>query len=149
MARVANACVLVLAAASALAHAGGGARDARHTVAGKRIYAAQCASCHGPRGEGQPEWDRPNAAGEMPAPPHDRRGHTWKHSDAMLYRIVANGWRDPFNKTRRLTMPAFERTLSAQEIRDVIDYLKPMWTSEQRSFQVEESRSAPFPPAAH
>ncbi|WP_455153185.1 c-type cytochrome [Cupriavidus basilensis] len=52
--------------------------DPRRIDAGCRVYAAQCAACHGLRGEGQPAWDRPNAAGELPAPPHDREGHTWK-----------------------------------------------------------------------
>ena len=84
----------------------------------------------------------------MPAPPHDRKGHTWKHSDAMLYGIVANGWRDPYNKTQRLTMPAFGQTLSPREIHDVIVYLKTLWTPEQRTFQREESRHASFPPEA-
>ncbi|NUZ08463.1 c-type cytochrome [Piscinibacter koreensis] len=112
---------------------------------GRRIYEAQCAACHGLRAEGQLAWERPNADGELPAPPHDRSGHTWKHSDAMLYRIVAKGWRDPFNKTQRLTMPAFEQTLTAQEIHDVIEYLKTQWTPKQRAFQREESRRAPVP----
>ena len=66
----------------------------------------------------------------------------------MLYRIVKSGWRDPFNKTRRPTMPAFGRTLSAREMRDVVEYLKTMWTPEQKAFQKEESRQAPFPPEA-
>lgn len=138
-------CVLVLAGATALAHAGGPAGDAQRIEAGRQVYAAQCASCHGPRGEGQPNWEQPNAAGDLPAPPHGREGHTWKHSDAMLYRIVENGWRDPYNKSRTLTMPAFGGSLSAREIQDVIDYLKTMWTPEQRQFQREESRHAPFP----
>ncbi|TBR72420.1 MAG: cytochrome c [Burkholderiaceae bacterium] len=125
-----------------------GSVDSQRVDAGHRVYAAQCAACHGPRGEGQPDWDRPNAAGEMPAPPHDRDGHTWKHSDAMLYRIVKSGWRDPFNKTRRLTMPAFGQTLSPKDIHDVLEYLKTMWTPEQRSFQLQESQQAPYPPEA-
>ena len=117
-------------------------------VAGRRIYAAQCAACHGASGEGQPDWVRPNAAGELPAPPHDREGHTWKHSDAMLYQLVKDGWRDPYNKTQRLTMPAFGQTLTPNEIREVIEYLKTMWTPDQRRFQLEESQQAPFPPEA-
>ena len=100
------------------------------------------------RGQAAPGWDRPDASGEMPAPPHGPEGHTWKHSDAMLYRIVAQGWRDPYNKTSRLTMPPFSGALTPGEIRDVIDYLKTLWTPEQRSFQQEESEHAPFPPAA-
>ncbi|KDP87220.1 hypothetical protein CF70_002940 [Cupriavidus sp. SK-3] len=67
----------------------------------------------------------------------------------MLYRIVKNGWRDPYNKTERLTMPAFAQALSPAEIRDVIEYLKTMWTPEQRRFQREESEQGPFPPEAH
>lgn len=112
---------------------------------GRKIYQAHCAACHGARGEGQPRWERLNAGGEMPAPPHDRKGHTWKHSDAMLYQMVAQGWRDPFNKTQRLTMPAFQGALQPWEIRAVIDYLKTLWTPRQRAFQREESRNAPYP----
>lgn len=115
---------------------------------GREVYAKYCAACHGAVGEGQPSWQVPNAAGELPAPPHDSTGHTWKHSDAMLYRIVAQGWRDPFNKTDRLTMPAFGEVLSPAEIRAVIAYLRTLWTPEQRRFQWEESQDEPFPPEA-
>lgn len=116
--------------------------------AGSRIYASQCAACHGAKGEGRPDWERPDTSGEMPDPPHDSTGHTWKHADAMLYRIVRNGWRDPYNKTSRMTMPGFGQTLSPGEVRDVIAYLKTMWTPEQRKFQIEESGHAPLPPEA-
>lgn len=128
--------------------ASGSAGGRPGTQAGQRIYAAQCAACHGAMAEGQPAWDRPGPNGELPAPPHNREGHTWKHSDAMLYRIVHDGWRDPFNKTRTLTMPAFGQALKPAEIRLVLDYLKTLWTPEQRRFQREESRNAPYPPEA-
>jgi mono/diheme cytochrome c family protein len=131
-----------LAAAGASQAAG---NSGQRVASGRSIYQAQCASCHGARGEGQPGWERVDAAGERPAPPHDRTGHTWKHSDAMLYRIVAEGWRDPFNKTQRLTMPAFQQALKPAEIEAVINYLKTLWTAQQRAFQREESRNAPIP----
>jgi len=121
---------------SALVTAGGDA-----TPSGEKLYQQFCASCHGPDGEGQPDWEHPNAAGELPAPPHDATGHTWKHADAMLYRMVAEGWRDPWNETRRLTMPAFGAIMTPEEIRAVITYLKTLWTPEQRRFQQEESRT--------
>lgn len=114
---------------------------------GSRVYAGYCASCHGARGEGAPEWQVPNELGELPPPPHDSAGHTWKHSDAMLHRIISEGWRDPFNTTERLTMPAFADALSPTEIEAVITYLKTLWTDEQRQFQREESRDEPFPTA--
>lgn len=115
---------------------------------GRVIYLQQCASCHGVHGEGAPDWQQLNTLGEMPAPPHGPQGHTWKHADGMLYRIVHDGWRDPFNKTNRLTMPAFATTLKPIEIHDVIEYIKTMWTPKERDFQREESRQAPFPPEA-
>jgi mono/diheme cytochrome c family protein len=116
--------------------------------AGRTVYRHACASCHGARGEGAPNWERLDAQGEMPAPPHDKHGHTWRHSDAMLYRIIQTGWRDEFNKTKRLTMPAFAGQLSPKEIVAVITYLKTLWTRDQRRFQWEESRREPFRPEA-
>jgi len=47
-------------------------------------------------------------------------------------RGTKEGWRDPFNRTERLTMPAFGGTLSPREIGVVIDYLKTMWTPKQQ-----------------
>jgi mono/diheme cytochrome c family protein len=114
---------------------------------GAAIYRQSCASCHGARGEGAAAWDVPDKLGELPAPPHDAKGHTWKHSDAMLYRIVQDGWRDAFNKTDRLTMPPFNGQLSHTETIAVITYLKTLWTPKQRQFQWEESRRQPFPAA--
>src|SRR3546814_10044779 len=110
--------------------------------AGRKVYQEYCASCHGPRGEGQANWEAPNDQGELSAPPHNAEGHTWKHADAMLYRMVSEGWRDPFNKTRELTMPAFGDQLSPEQIREVVTYLKTLWTSEQRQFQWEEDRKS-------
>ncbi|WP_218972842.1 c-type cytochrome, partial [Neopusillimonas maritima] len=85
-------------------------------------------------------WKKPDEKGEMPPPPHDDTGHTWRHSDAMLFKMIAEGWRHPFNKTERLTMPAFGESLTDQEIGAVIEYLKTLWTDEQREYQQTESQ---------
>ncbi len=143
------ASAMVFAGVAVTAHAAKEALpplDPALAAQGRSIYAHQCASCHGPQGEGAPHWQARNAQGELPAPPHGPQGHTWKHSDAMLYRIVREGWRDPFNKTKRLTMPAFRDVLSPRETRAVITFLKTLWKPEQRRFQWEESRKEPFPP---
>lgn len=121
------------------------APDARQVAQGQAIHAQQCASCHGARGEGAPRWNNPDAAGELPPPPHDSTGHTWRHADGMLFRIVRDGWRDPYNASDRLTMPPFATTLTPGETRAVIAYLKTWWTPEQRDFQWRESRKEPFP----
>ena len=130
-----------LSASLALAGEAGPPPPAPEEVkAGRLIYQQSCASCHGSRGNATANWEEPNALGNLPPPPHDSDGHTWKHSDAMLYRMVSEGWRDPFNKSEELTMPAFKGQLSPDQIRDVITYLKTLWTSEQRQFQWEETQ---------
>lgn len=122
--------------------------DRQEVDTGRLIYQQQCAACHGVKGEGQPGWKKRDALGELLPPPHDPTGHTWKHPDAMLYKTIRDGWRDPFNKTRRLTMPAYKDTLAPQEIRAVISYLKTLWTPQQRRIQREESKHYPLPPGA-
>lgn len=107
---------------------------------GRHIYEQYCAACHGWQGEGADEWKKPDEEGEMPPPPHDETGHTWRHSDAMLFSMIAKGWRHPFNKSDRLTMPAFGKSLTDQEIAAVIEYLKTLWTDEQREYQATESQ---------
>lgn len=139
--------MLVLGASAASANDPRSTSKSVPLKAGRAIYERSCASCHGARGEGASDWGQPDADGELPAPPHDSSGHTWKHSDAMLFRIVQQGWRDPFNKTERLTMPAFSGQLSREDTVAVIAYLKTLWTPKQRRFQAEESRRQPFPPA--
>jgi mono/diheme cytochrome c family protein len=112
---------------------------------GHAIYDQHCASCHGAGAQGAPNWQERDEHGELPAPPHNAEGHTWRHSDADLFEMVSKGWRDPFNKTRRLTMPPFAAALSPEQIRAVLTYLKTLWTPEERQFQLEESRDHPFP----
>ncbi len=130
------------------AQAGSPLPDRQAVEAGRRIYQEYCASCHGAKGEAKPGWQERDSLGELPPPPHDPTGHTWKHADAILYRTIRDGWRDPFNRSRRLTMPAFKEILAPEEIRAVITYLKTLWTPEQRRIQREESRRHPFPPEA-
>ena len=77
-----------------------------------------------------------------------RKGTRGDIQDANLYQMVNKGWRDPFNKTKRLTMPAFGDVLSPEQIRAVITYLKTLWTAEQRQFQMEESQGHPYPSEA-
>lgn len=112
---------------------------------GRKIYGKYCAACHGQNGEGAAEWQEQNEQGELPPPPHGPEGHTWRHADAALYHMIAKGWRDPFNETERLTMPAFQEILTPEKTRAVSTYLKTLWTEEQRQFQWEQSQGRPFP----
>lgn len=59
---------------------------------GSTVYVQQCAACHGANLEGQPNWRKRKPDGRLPAPPHDATGHTWEHSDEVLFRVTKEGF---------------------------------------------------------
>ena len=86
---------------------------------GGELFAANCAACHGPSGEGQPDWHIKKADGTLPPPPLNGDGHTWHHGDGLLYRIVSQGGiflEDPRDTGFKSAMPAFGDRLSHDEI---------------------------------
>ncbi|MEX2583128.1 MAG: cytochrome c [Gemmatimonadota bacterium] len=103
---------------------------------GERVYQANCATCHGADGEGQPNWQSPGPDGVYPAPPHDSSGHTWHHSDELLLEIIRRGGQEVYgSETVRSGMPAWGDRLSADEMRAVLAYLKTLWGPDEREFQ--------------
>lgn len=109
---------------------------------GQPLYAENCASCHGVKLEGQPDWRRRLDSGRMPAPPHDASGHSWHHSDAALFRLTKQGVAAVVGNGYQSDMPAFAEVLSDDEIRAVLDYIKSTWPAQQRQAQAEISRDA-------
>jgi mono/diheme cytochrome c family protein len=108
--------------------------DARLLVLGQKVYAAQCAACHGQRLEGQPNWRERGADGRLPAPPHDASGHTWHHPDEVLFRITKYGVAKAANlKNYESAMPAYEGRLSDEEIVAVLSWIKSTWPPEIRA----------------
>ncbi|WP_347267985.1 cytochrome c [Paracoccus sp. (in: a-proteobacteria)] len=108
---------------------------------GRALYAAHCASCHGTQLEGQPDWRTPLPSGRLPAPPHDANGHTWHHSDDLLFRIVKEGTASVVGGEYESDMPGFEDVLSDAEIRAVLAYLKSAWPERERTYQESVSQA--------
>lgn len=131
--------------------------DANQVARGKQVYQASCARCHGENGVGAPNWKTPDAQLNYPPPPHNDDGHTWHHSDRVLYEAIRDGLRDPLKPDSPLRMPAFGKPalsgaegLSEANMRDVIAYLKSLWNREHREFQwlrtTEDVPPTPTPP---
>ncbi len=105
---------------------------------GEKIYRQHCATCHGEKLEGQPDWRERNAQGLLPAPPHDATGHTWHHPDEVLFNLTKYG----VAKAARLkdyasAMPAYEGVLSDTEIVAALSWIKSTWPPQARAAQEE------------
>ena len=103
--------------------------DEGRITLGKTVYAANCAACHGANLEGQANWRERLANGRLPAPPHDKTGHTWHHPDRLLIDMVKNGLvpgrtAPPGYES---DMPAYAGILTDEKIVAVIAYIKSTW----------------------
>ncbi len=104
--------------------------------AGSVLYVRHCASCHGDKLQGQPDWNTRDDSGLIPAPPHDEGGHTWHHADDQLFEMVKYGpavaMGDP---DYRSIMPAFSASLNDDEIVSILLFIRSTWPIEQREWQ--------------
>jgi mono/diheme cytochrome c family protein len=111
------------------------ADDATLVAEGQRLYAANCASCHGAHLEGAPDWKFAGPGGELRAPPHDATGHTWMHSDEMIFHFAKFGLADMAPPGFISDMPAFDGKMSDHQIVATIAFIKSKWPVGVRVFQ--------------
>lgn len=106
---------------------------------GKKIYAAQCAVCHGVNGEGR-GWDFPPLAGNQ---------SIQMTSSVNPIRMVLNGGYPPgtIRNPRPYGMPPFAQELSDEEVAAVVTYIRTAWQNHGTAIQgkdVNALRSAPL-----
>lgn len=136
--RIVLGLVALLAAGGAVAYGAGyfggaasldpGDRD--KVALGARVYAENCAACHGANLEGQPDWRQRLPSGRLPAPPHDATGHTWHHPDDQLFALTKYGPAALAGGGYQSDMPAYEGILTDAEIWAVLSYIKSRWPQE-------------------
>jgi mono/diheme cytochrome c family protein len=119
----------------ALSGSGPGANDAEQLALGEEVYTDACASCHGAKLEGQPNWKVRQANGRLPAPPHDDTGHTWHHPDQLLFEMTKQGVEAFGPEGYESDMPGFADTLSDDQIRAALAYIKSAWPANIRAKQ--------------
>lgn len=107
--------------------------------AGRTLYLANCASCHGTELEGQPDWQTPLPDGRLPAPPHDETGHTWHHPDDILFAIVKFGT-GALMSGQPSTMPPFAEVLTDGDIELVLAFIKSSWPAPELAYQQARTR---------
>lgn len=113
-------------------------------VLGEQLYDENCASCHGINLEGQPDWRSRGSDGKLPAPPHDKTGHTWHHGDALLFNYTKLGGTEVMRRQGvdfDSGMPGFSETLSDSEIQSILSFIKSTWPERERRVQAERTNA--------
>lgn len=136
--------ILILLCSTSIASANHELED-RNLSAGQILYTNNCASCHGAKLEGQPNWQSPNSDGILPAPPHDATGHTWHHDNELLFEYTKLGGKGAL-AARGITdfssgMPAFDGVISDEDIWDILAFIKSTWPEREQDAQA--SRNPP------
>ena len=93
---------------------------------GENIYNKNCLSCHGPKGQGlAKDWKVKDENGNYPAPPLNGTAHTWHHSPEQLLYTINKGGVEMGGQ-----MPAFEKRLTEEEKKALIEYMYSLWPKE-------------------
>lgn len=111
--------------------------DAAVVARGRAVYAQHCAQCHGADLAGQPHWRERGPDGLLPAPPHDRSGHTWHHPGEVLFNITKYGVQRYAGADYKSAMPRYEGVLADEDIVAVLSYIKSTWPADVRRLQEE------------
>lgn len=105
------------------------AADAASIARGKKLFQANCASCHGARGKG----DGPAGRALKPKPA-DLAAMAGRHPDGDFAWKIANG---------RGPMPAWKGTLSEAQIWDTVNFVQSLAAGNGRSKKAGEMEAMP------
>lgn len=86
-------------------------------AAGRAVYAARCAACHGEHGDGHGK-----GAGEYGKPPADltRASYTYGTADGDVFDVIQNGVQP------QLAMPAWDGLIGETEMWQLVNYLRTL-----------------------
>lgn len=132
--RYALACVLILVSACGNSTAGR-AEDSpvaetlpgrwytqAQVDAGRPLYQANCASCHGRDGSATADWRTTDANGNFPPPPLNGTAHTWHHPIEVLTGTIESG-----GGAYGGLMPAFGGVIDADGRLAIVAYIQAWW----------------------
>lgn len=118
--------------------------DPEKVKRGEVIYEANCATCHGPKGESTPGWRKQGADGRYPPPPLNGSAHTWHHSTETLEKMIREG-----SPSGMGGMPAWDDKLTNQEINDVTVWITSIWPDELYNIWYQEIEHKPHKKKQH
>lgn len=93
---------------------------------GAALYVEHCLQCHGPEGQGHPDWQTPTNGTFVAAPPINGTGNDWKRSQRDLIGIIRAGAK----RNGMPVMPAYAGRLSDQDMVQILTWLQALWPPE-------------------
>lgn len=118
---IATVIILIIASDHLLAETGK-KPDPKAVKSGKMLYEKHCQTCHQKDGVGEKPipWGIRHPA-YIPAMPLNEASHAWHHSDEQLVKTIMNG-------IAKRNMPAWGHILSEKEAKDIVAYIKSLWS---------------------
>jgi len=106
----------------------GGWNDVQAISNGKVLFAANCASCHGPEGidPQSTALQGKRKDGKLQPPALNGTAHTWHHAPDLLRKIIAKGG-NSYGKGYMGWMPQFQSTLTQTQRDDILKYIHSLW----------------------
>jgi len=92
-------------------------------VRGEQLYRQHCMQCHGPEGQGHPDWQTP---GIFAAPPLNGTGNDWKRSQHDFMAVIKQG----VKRKDQDVMPGWKGRLTDSQINDIITWFQTFWPRE-------------------
>mgnify|MGYP003333047463 CR=1 FL=1 len=93
---------------------------------GAALYVEHCLQCHGPEGQGHPDWRTPSDGTFVAAPPINGTGNDWKRSQQDLIGIIRAGAK----RNGMPVMPAYAGRLSEEDMVHILTWLQALWPPE-------------------
>ncbi|MGE0081586.1 MAG: cytochrome c [Thiohalomonadaceae bacterium] len=115
-------------------------KDPALIARGGALFGRHCASCHGARAEGTPDWRRRDAEGYFPPPPLDDTAHAWHHPLQDLRTMIRRG-----SLPGQGRMPGWGGKLSEEDIDALIAWIQSLWSAEVYAAWLEIDRRARTP----
>jgi mono/diheme cytochrome c family protein len=94
---------------------------------GQALFQRYCATCHGGRAQGDPNWRHRQADGTWPPPPLNGSGHAWHHAPDKLRAMIRDGIQPGEDGGPVGDMPAWGDRLSDEDIDAVIAWFQSLW----------------------
>lgn len=105
---------------------------------GEKLFADNCASCHGNKAQGLAEdWRKTGPDGKYPPPPLNGTAHAWHHPRKVLRRTIRQGGIKIGG-----SMPPFAEQLKAEEIDAIIAWFQTHWPDKIYNIWMERDQAA-------